>query len=46
MEFCINKVRRHITIPTEGEDWTTPEQIKDESGNRVAADPNGICAMP
>ena len=36
----------YITTSIDGINWTTPEQIKDESGNVITADLNGICAMP
>lgn len=36
----------YIITSVNGLDWTTPEQIKDESGNVVTANLNGICAMP
>ena len=36
----------YYMISEDGVNWTTPEQIKDESGKVVTADLNGICAMP
>ena len=36
----------YIAYSTDGINWTTPEQIKDESGKVVTATLNGVCAMP
>ena len=36
----------YISTSTDGINWTTPEQIKDESGKVVIATLNGVCAMP
>lgn len=36
----------YVATSTDGIIWTTPEQIKDESGKVVTATLNGICAMP
>ena len=36
----------YVATSTDGINWTTPEQIKDESGNVVTANLNGVCAMP
>lgn len=36
----------YVTTSIDGENWTTPEQIKDESGKVVTAQLNGVCAMP
>jgi len=35
----------YVTTSTDGLNWTTPEQIRDESGKIVTASLNGICAM-
>lgn len=42
----INKGRRQIISPIEGENWTTPEILKDQSEKLITANFNGICAMP
>lgn len=36
----------YVATSTDGITWTTPEQIRDESGKVVTASLNGICAMP
>lgn len=36
----------YVTTSTDGLNWTTPEQIKDESGKVVTAQFNGVCVMP
>lgn len=36
----------YVATSTDGITWTTPEQIKDESGKVVTATLNGVCAMP
>lgn len=36
----------YVATSTDGIIWTTPEQIKDESGKVVTATLNGVCAMP
>lgn len=36
----------YVATSTDGITWTTPEQIKDESGKVVTATLNGVCTMP
>lgn len=36
----------YVITSIDGENWTTPEQIKDESGKVVTAQFNGVCTMP
>jgi len=35
-----------VTTSTDGATWTEPEEIRNESGDIVWANLNGVCAMP
>lgn len=45
-EYVSNNYIGYVTTSIDGENWTTPEQIKDESGKVVTAQFNGVCTMP
>ena len=44
-KFIAVTIDGYIATSTDGITWTTPEQIRDESGKIVTASLNGICAM-
>ena len=44
-KFIAVSIDGYVTTSTDGLNWTTPEQIRDESGKIVTASLNGICAM-
>lgn len=45
-KFIVVSIDGYVTTSTDGMTWTTPEQLKDESGKVVTATLNGVCAMP
>ncbi|WP_308744724.1 sialidase family protein [uncultured Bacteroides sp.] len=45
-KFIAISVDGYVTTSTDGITWKTLEALKDESGNVVTAQLNGVCAMP
>lgn len=45
-KFVILSISGYVSTSADGKNWSTPEQIKDESGKVVTATLNGVCAMP
>jgi len=44
--FLLLNAAGYISFSIDGANWTTPEQLKDESGKAVTANLNGVCIMP
>ena len=44
-KFIAVSIDGYVTTSTDGLNWTTPEQICDDTGKFVTASLNGICAM-
>lgn len=44
--FLLLNAAGYISFSIDGANWTTPEQLKDESGKAITANLNGVCVMP